>query len=119
MIRSGWSSPARARASASTSRPSASELPFSTVFPPYWVSTSEGRYALPDGMFSASAAYAVILIFRPDSAIAWVAASTAAAPDMSHFIVYMPSAGLRLSPPVSNVMPLPTSARWTLAPRGA
>ena len=51
--------------------------------------------------------------------MARVAASTAAAPAMSHFIVYMLSPGLRLRPPESKVMPLPTSARWDLAPRGA
>ena len=50
--------------------------------------------------------------------MAQVAASTAAAPAMSHFMVYMPSAGLRFSPPVSKVIPLPTRARWSLAPRG-
>ena len=39
---------------------------------------------------------------------------------MSVYIVRMPSPGLRLSPPVSNVMPLPTSTTWTPwpAPRG-
>lgn len=42
-IRSGESSVARASASAITSLPSASELTFSTVVPPYIVSTSEGR----------------------------------------------------------------------------
>ena len=40
-------------------------------------------------------------------------------PAMSAVMVYMASAGLRLMPPVSNVMPLPTSARWNRAPRGA
>ncbi len=29
---------------------------------------------------------------------------------MSDFISHMPAAGLMLTPPVSNVMPLPTSA---------
>ena len=69
-------------------------------------------------MFSASAPYAVTSIRSPSWAIAQVAASTAAAPAMSHFMVYMPSAGLRFSPPVSKVIPLPTRARWALAPRG-
>ena len=44
--------------------------------------------------------------------MAWTAANTAAAPAMSHFMVYMPSPGLRFRPPESKVMPLPTRARW-------
>ena len=36
-------------------------------------------------------------------------ATTAAAPAMSHFIVIIPATGLMLSPPESNVIPLPTS----------
>ena len=47
-----------------------------------------------------------------------VAARTAAAPAMSDFIVCMPWAGLIEMPPVSNVMPLPTRARWRVAPAG-
>ncbi len=74
---------------------------------------------MPDGMFSAMAAYAVTLTGSFRSAMARTAAITAAAPAMSHFMVIMPSAGLRFRPPVSNVMPLPTSARCVVAPRGA
>jgi hypothetical protein len=44
------------------------------------------------------------------AAIVAAAASTAAPPDMSHFIVSMPSLGLSDRPPESNVTPLPTSA---------
>ena len=55
-IRSGLSSDARTSASPSTSRPSASVFSTSTVLPPYMVSTSDGREAEPDGMFSAIAA---------------------------------------------------------------
>jgi hypothetical protein len=51
--RSGLSSLAVVIASASTSRPSASVLSTSTVLPPYILSTSPGRVAVPDGMFSA------------------------------------------------------------------
>jgi hypothetical protein len=40
-----------------------------------------------------------------------MAASTAAAPDMSHFIVSMPLGGLSERPPESNTTPLPTRAR--------
>ena len=74
---------------------------------------------MSEGRFSASAAYVVTFILRPSSAIASVAAITAAAPAMSHFIVYMLSPGLMLRPPESKVMPLPTSARCVVAPRGA
>ena len=41
---------------------------------------------------------------------AHIAATTAAAPAMSHFMSIIESAGLIDRPPESNVMPLPTSA---------
>ena len=44
----------------------------------------------------------------PSPAMAAVAASTAAAPLMSHFIVSMDFGGLSDRPPESNVMPFPT-----------
>ena len=43
---------------------------------------------------------------------------TAAAPDMSVFIVSMPSAVLSDRPPESNVMPLPTRATMPVARPG-
>ena len=46
------------------------------------------------------------------------AASTVAAPVMSYFIPTIPAGGLRVSPPVSKVMPLPTSAMCFAAPAG-
>ena len=52
-ITSGFCSVARTSASASTRRPSASVLSTSTVLPPYIVSTSPGRVAEPETMFSA------------------------------------------------------------------
>ena len=52
-IASGCSSLAATSASASTSRPSASVFSTSTVVPPRMRSTSFGRIAVPDGMFSA------------------------------------------------------------------
>ncbi|CAM5430530.1 hypothetical protein SBADM41S_06581 [Streptomyces badius] len=85
-IASGFSSEARVRASART-RPSASVLSTSTVLPLYMRSTSPGRVALPEGMFSASASQPVTLTFRPRRAAVTTAANTAAAPLMSHFIV--------------------------------
>jgi len=47
-----------------------------------------------------------------------LAATTAAAPLMSHFIVVIDAPGLSDRPPESNVMPLPTSAMWAFARRG-
>ena len=49
------------------------------------------------------------------SAAATVAASTAAAPLMSHFIVSMDFGGLSERPPESNVIPLPTNATVLVA----
>ncbi len=89
-ITSGSSSVARTSASARTSRPSASVLSTSTVLPPYIVRTSPGRVASPETMFSAIGAHGVTATGSPRSAIARVAATTAAAPAMSHFIVVMP-----------------------------
>ena len=45
-------------------------------------------------MFSAIGAYVVTLTGSPSAAIASVAWTTAAAPAMSHFMVFMPCAGL-------------------------
>ena len=74
---------------------------------------------MSEGRFSASDPYAVTRTLSLSPAMAWTAANTAAAPAMSHFMVYMPSPGLRLRPPESKVMPLPTRARCCRAPRGA
>ncbi len=76
------------------------------------VSTSDGRAAEPDGMFSAIAAYVVTWTGRPSRAIASVAPITAAAPAMSDFMLIMPLAVFSERPPESKVMPLPTKARW-------
>jgi hypothetical protein len=51
--RSGESAADLASASAITRRPSASVFSTSTVRPPYMVMMSEGRWAVPLGMFSA------------------------------------------------------------------
>ena len=100
-IRSGFDSVASTRASASTSRPSASVFSTSTVEPPYIVRTSPGRVASPETMFSAIGTKVVTRTGSPSSAIAKVAATTAAAPAMSHFIVRMLVPGLMVSPPES------------------
>ena len=118
-ITSGFCSVARTSASARTSRPSASVLSTSTVLPPYIVRTSPGRVAEPETMFSAMGTNVDTFTGSLSAAIARVAWTTAAAPAMSHFMVFMPWAGLIDRPPESNVIPLPTRARWVVAPLGA
>ncbi|CAB4590450.1 unannotated protein [freshwater metagenome] len=118
MMQSGFSSLAATRPSASTTRPSASVLVTSTVLPPRMVITSLGRIAVPDGMFSAMHSQAVTAIGSLRSAIARVTAKTVAAPVMSYFMPTIEFAGLIDNPPVSNVMPLPTSAMCRFAPFG-
>ena len=80
------------------------------------VRTSEGRWAVPDGMFSAIGAQAVTVMSRPSRAMAVIVAMIAAAPPMSDFIHSIAAGGLSERPPESKVMPLPTSARC-VAPR--
>ena len=101
MIASGSSTAAIASASARISRPSASVLVTSTVLPLYIVSTSPGRIAVPDSMFSAIGAYVVTATGSSSAAMAKVAAITAAAPAMSYFIVAIELPGLMVSPPES------------------
>src|SRR5262249_30280511 len=76
----------------------------------YIETTSPGRYAEPEAMFSAIGAYATTATFGLSAATARMVAATAAAPAMSDFISHMPAAGLIDTPPVSHVMPLPISA---------
>ena len=97
-----------ARQSASTSRPSASVLRISIVVPVLARTMSPGLTAWPLGMFSVAPSTLTTRTGRPSRAIAPVASSTAAAPDMSNFISLIFSAGLIEMPPVSNVTPLPT-----------
>ena len=74
---------------------------------------------MPDGMFSASGMCATTSSRYLSYAANTTEASTAAAPLMSEVISSMPAAGLSEMPPVSNVMPLPTSATlfFALLPR--
>ncbi len=118
MMASGWSSTARLSPSARTRRPSASVLSTSIVVPFLAVSTSPGRIARFPGRFSVSGAIAVTFAAAPSRAATLRAPRTIAAPVMSVFIVAIPSAVFRLSPPESNVMPLPTSTTWDVAPGG-
>ncbi|TMC12241.1 MAG: hypothetical protein E6J41_03515 [Chloroflexi bacterium] len=98
-------------ASARTSRPSASVLRTSTVRPEALVHTSPGRWAAGPGMLSVAATTAMTSSGRRLAAITSIAASTAAAPPMSPRIRTIPSAVFSDRPPLSNVIPLPTSAR--------
>ena len=102
-----------------TTRPSASVFMTSTVLPPYIVMTSDGRMAVPEGMFSASASQPVTFTGTSRAAAARTTAKTVAAPAMSDFIVIIEAAGFSEMPPVSKVMPLPTSAMCAAASAGA
>ena len=106
----GFSSAASESASARMSRPSASVLSTSTVFPLRIFSTSPGRIAVPLGMFSTSGTYPTMGVLTSSADSADIAAITAAPPDMSVFIVSMPPAVLSDRPPESNTTPLPTNA---------
>ena len=98
--------------SASVSRPSASVLPISMVVPFIARSTSPGRMAAPEGMFSVAAIRPWTSTCGLSAGSARMMPSTAAAPDMSSFMRSMPSALLRSRPPESKVMPLPMTATF-------
>ena len=66
-------------------------------------------------MFSTSPIRPITRTGSFSRAIACTAASTVAAPAMSHFMVSMLSLGFSDSPPLSKVTPLPTRAN-TFAP---
>ena len=73
------------------------------------VTTSPGLVARPDGMFSQAATSPIRLTSALSSAIARSVPNTDAAPHMSNFIWSMSRPGFSEMPPLSNVMPLPTS----------
>ena len=106
------------RPSASTSRPSASVLSTSTVLPLRILRTSPGLMAAPARHVLGGGDDGDDL-HRPGARAgrADIAASTAAAPDLSVFIVSMPSAVLSDRPPESKVIPLPTRAIVPVAAR--
>jgi len=85
-------------------------LRISTVCPDMLVTMSPGLIALPPGMFSVEGMMPTTLSGRRMSAAAFSAPSTLAAPHMSNFISSISAEGLIEIPPVSKVMPLPTSA---------
>ena len=71
---------------------------------------SPGRWALASGMFSTRPRMPTALTLALRVASTCIRPATAAAPPMSPFISSMPSAGLRLMPPLSKQTPLPTKA---------
>ena len=97
-------------ASQSTRRPSASVLRISTVSPFIDVTTSPGRIAVPEGIFSTSPTIPTTLALALRKASVRITPATVPAPPMSMVISSMPPAGLRLIPPVSKTTPLPTNA---------
>jgi hypothetical protein len=107
-IRSAPCSTAHARQSARTSRPSASVLTISIVVPVRARTMSPGFIAWPDGRFSVAPITVTTRTGSPRRAIAAVAWSTAAPPDMSNFMSLIPRPGLIEMPPESNVTALPT-----------
>ena len=118
-IASGCSSAASASPSARINRPSASVLWISAVLPLRNVSTSPSLSAEPDGMLSVHIRNAVTLLRQPSDLSDAIVASTAAAPDMSIFMIALIGlVGLRLRPPESYITPLPTSATCALGVRG-
>ncbi len=96
--------------SASTSRPSASVLMISMVWPDIEVTMSPGRCALPSGMFSTRPMAPTALTFAFRAASACINPTTQAAPPMSPFMSSMFAAGLIEMPPVSKQTPLPIKA---------
>ena len=97
-------------ASAKISRPSASVVIISIVFPFIAVRISAGLKAVPLGKFSVAGTIAMTFTFGFSWAMAPMAAITEAAPDISLFISPIWSDGFIEIPPESKVMPLPTSA---------
>ena len=68
--------------------------------------------ALPDGRLSVHIRYAVTWFLQPSAFSVLIAASTAAAPLMSAFIIACDgSLGFKLMPPESYITPLPTMMR--------
>ena len=80
------------------------------VWPDMEVTMSPGLVAVLLGMFSQVGMTPTTLIGSSISAMACSVPSTLAAPHISYFISSMSAPGLSEMPPVSKVMPLPTSA---------
>ena len=89
------------------------------MIPAALVTMSPGLIARPLGMFSQVGTRPTTLSGRPSSATTDIVAMTAAAPDMSNFISSIAPGSLREMPPVSKVIPFPTSTIGARGPRGA
>ena len=105
----GLNRSAYVKASQRTRRPSASVLSTSMVWPLMLVTTSPGFTAPPSAMFSQAGIRPTTFTAGCSSAKARNTPSTLAAPHMSNFISSISAAGLMDTPPVSKVIPLPTS----------
>ena len=81
----------------------------SVVRPPYCVITSPGRIEVPLTAFSAIGSRPVTRTGQSTSGSAAITAATTPAPVMSRFMVTIDWPGLMERPPLSKVMPLPTS----------
>mmetsp|Transcript_1970 Transcript_1970/g.6835 ORF Transcript_1970/g.6835 Transcript_1970/m.6835 type:complete len:217 (-) Transcript_1970:993-1643(-) len=108
MHRSLPSSAASARASASTSLPSASVLVISVVSPFLEVITSPGRMALPPTLFSTAGTSTRKRTRRFVAMMSMASPRAWAPPAMSFFISFMVGPVLMFRPPVSKHTPLPT-----------
>ncbi len=84
-------------------------LIISIDLPDMAICTSPGFCAFPEGIFSVAQTMPMTFTLGFNNAMARMAPIIVAPPAMSYFIFSMPSAGLIEMPPVSNVMPLPTS----------
>src|SRR5438105_4082489 len=91
-------------------RPSASVLSTSIDLPFIAITTSPGLVARPEGIFSQSGIVATTLIGKPNFAIPYKDAETAAPPPMSAFISDIFKGVFNEIPPESNVIPFPTNA---------
>ena len=79
------------------------------VWPLMLLTTSPGLTARPLSRFSQAGITPTTLMAGCNSANARKTPNTLAAPDMSNFISSISAAGLMEMPPLSKVMPLPTS----------
>ena len=89
-------------------RPSASVFPISTVMPARLCSTSSGRKAFPETLFSTAGTKMRSRTGRPAIMIIRARPSVVAAPPISFFISFIPVGGFRSRPPLSKQTPLPT-----------
>ena len=116
-MKSGLSSIAKSRTSASTRRPSASVLPTSTLMPALVSMISSGRIERSETAFSAAPINTRKRTGISDVIMAKARPRTCAEPPISFFIISIAPAGFKSRPPESNVTPLPTKViRGPLSP---